>query len=86
MNIASVTRVAATVTTGSTGNIALPYDNDGYTYIVGAMCTTSTYVPVVWVSSNTNGWFITIRGSETWSPAVSQQVNIRYLVIKIKSM
>lgn len=86
MNIASVTRVAATVTTGSTGNIALPYDNDGYTYIVGAMCTTSTYVPVVWVSSSTNGWFITIRGAETWSAAANQQVNIRYLVVRIKSM
>lgn len=86
MNIASVTRVAATATTGATGNIALPYDNDGYTYIVGAMCTTSTYVPVVWVSSSTNGWFITIRGAETWSAAANQQVNIRYLVVKIKSM
>ena len=86
MNIASVTRVAATVTTGATGNIALPYDNDGYTYIVGALCTTSAYVPVVWVSSSTNGWFITIRGAETWSAAANQQVNIRYLVVKIESM
>lgn len=86
MNIESVTRVAATVTTGNSGNIALPYQNDGFTYIVGAMCTTSSYVPVVWVSSSNNTWYMTIRGSDTWSTANNQEVNIRYLVIKIKNI
>lgn len=86
MNIESVTRVAATATTGASGNIALPYNNDGFTYIVGAMCTTSSYVPVVWVSSTNNTWYMTIRGSDTWSTANNQEVNIRYLVVKIKNI
>ena len=86
MNIESVTRVAATATTGNSGNIALPYQNDGFTYIVGAMCTTSSYVPGVWVSSTNNTWYMTIRGSDTWSTANNQEVNIRYLVVKIKNI
>lgn len=85
LNIVSVTRVATSVTTGNTGNVALPYDNDGKTFIVGAISTSADYAATIWVSSQNNGWYLTFRGAGTWTTVNNQTIDIRYWVVKTKN-
>lgn len=82
LNLVSITRVATTVTTGSSGNVALPYDNDGTTFIAAVMTNSADYAASIWVSSQNNGWYLTFRGAGTWSPVVNQTIDIRYWVVK----
>lgn len=85
MNLVSITRIAISVTTGSTGNVALNYNNDGKTFVVGAMCTSADYAVTTWVSSQNNLWYLTVRGAGTWSTVNNQTIDIRYWVVKTKN-
>lgn len=84
LNIESVTRETATVTTGNTGNIALEQMNDGYTYIVGALVSGTDAFLRTWVSSINNKWYLTAVNPSSGASLNNTQLAIRYLVVKIK--
>lgn len=83
MNIKSVIRVTATVTTGATGNIPTDIINDGKHYITGCFVAGVDYVLTAWVSSTQNKWFMTARGAGTWSTVNNQEINIRYWIVEL---
>lgn len=82
MNVKSVTRVATTVTTGSTGNIATDITNDGYHFIVGAFIAVNDYACIPWVTNSSNKWFIKVRGIDSWQTVNNTQVDVRYWIVE----
>ena len=85
MNIASVTRYAATITTGGTGNIALGgVPNDGLTAVVAPYVNASDVCLRSWVSSAQNAWFLTAINPNTGATVNNTSLQIRYWVIKFK--
>lgn len=86
VNLYSVTRVAETVTTGATGNIATVYPNDGYTYIVGACVNGNQACLRTWISSVSGNWFLTAIDPNSGNTINDASLNVRYLVLRIVSM
>lgn len=85
MNIASVTRYTATITTGGTGNIALGgVPNDGLTAVVAPYVNASDVCLRLWVSSAQNAWFLTAINPNTGATVNNTSLQIRYWVIKFK--
>lgn len=85
MNIASVTRYVATITTGGTGNIALGgVPNDGLTAVVAPYVNASDVCLRLWVSSAQNAWFLTAINPNTGATVNNTSLQIRYWVIKFK--
>ena len=84
-NLSSIQRVALTETTGSTGNIALSYINDGYTYIVGAMVSGSNAYIRAWVSGVNGKWYLTAIDPNSGMTINNTSLNLRFLVVKIKT-
>lgn len=85
MNIASVTRYAATITTGGTGNIALGgVPNDGFTAVVAPYVNASDVCLRSWVSSAQNAWFLTAINPNTGATVNNTSLQVRYWVIKFK--
>ena len=85
-NLLSIQRVTKTETTGSTGNIALSYINDGYTYIVGAMVSGSNAYIRAWVSSVNGKWYLTAVDPNSGVTINNTSLNLRFLVVKIKTL
>lgn len=85
-NLLSIQRVTLTETTGSTGNIALSYTNDGYTYIVGAMVSGSNAYIRAWVSSANGKWYLTAVDPNSGVTINNTSLNLRFLVVKIKTL
>ena len=85
-NLLSIQRVTLTETTGSTGNIALSYTNDGYTYIVGAMVSGSNAYIRAWVSSVNGKWYLTAVDPNSGVTINNTSLNLRFLVVKIKTL
>ena len=85
-NLLSIQRVTLTETTGSTGNIALSYTNDGYTYIVGAMVSGSNAYIRAWVSSANGKWYFTAVDPNSGVTINNTSLNLRFLVVKIKTL
>ena len=84
-DIVSATRIADNgVTTGSSGNIALSYSNDGYTAIIAPHCSGSDAYLRAWVSSSNGLWFLTAINPNTGVTLNNQALNIRYWVVKFK--
>lgn len=83
-NLLSIQRVALTKTTDSTGNIALSYTNDGFTYIVGAMVNGSHAYIRAWVSGTK--WHLTAVAPNTGVTINNTTLEIRFLVVKIKTL
>ena len=86
LNIMSVTRISSTVTTGGTGNIALGHNNDGYTFVVAPHTSGSDAFLRAWVSNTSGQWFLTAVSPNTGVTINNTGLNIRYLLVKIKSM
>ena len=86
INISYVRRVAATVTTGNTGNIALPYSNDGYNYIIGALVSGANVALRAWVSAVNSSWYLTAIDPNTGATINNTELAIRYLVVSIKNI
>ena len=84
VNIASVTRIATTATTGSTGNIALPYSNDGRKYVVAPFALQNSYLRA-WVAQANNSWYLTAVNPNTGATINNTSLDIRYLLITLKS-
>lgn len=82
-NLKSITRVAETVTTGATGNISLPYANDGVTYIVGPHASGRNVFFRAWVSESSGNWFLTAIDPNTGATLNNTSVNLRYFAVKI---
>lgn len=70
------------MTTGSTGNIATDYANDGYTAIVAPHVAGHTAYLRAWVSAANNGWYMTAVDPNTGSTVNNTQLNIRYWLVK----
>lgn len=85
-NLLSIQRVTLTETTGSTGNIALSYINDGYTYIVGAMVSGSNAYIRAWVSSVNGKWYLTAVDPNSGVTINNTSLSLRFLVVKIKTL
>ena len=84
LNLVSITRVVASVTTGGTGNIATSYANDGYTYVIAPIVSGNSCYLRAWISANNNGWYLTAVNPNTGATINNASLNIRYLVVKIK--
>lgn len=85
-NLNTITRITATVTTGSTGNIDTGYTNDGYTYIVAPLVAGSNAYLRAWVASGNNHWYLTAVNPNSGATINSTSLNIRYLVVTIKQI
>lgn len=81
-----MTRVAETVTTGNTGNIATAYQNDGLTYIIAPLVSGTDAFLRTWIASTNGGWYFTAVNPNTGATLNNAQLAIRFLVVKIKSM
>lgn len=84
VNIESVTRITGSFTTDSTGNIALPYSNDGRHYVVAPITLNSAYLRA-WVSQSNNNWFLTAVNPNTGATINNTQLSVRYLLVILKT-
>ena len=82
-NLKSITRVTDSATTGATGNIVLPYENDGLTFIVGAHASGQDVAFRTWVASSNGNWFLTMINPNTGETINNTGVNYRYFVVKL---
>ena len=78
-----MTRIEKSVTSGSTGNIATEYDNDGKTVIVSPHLSGNTGYCRLWISATNNKWYITLVNPSTGETMPNANVNLRYYVIKL---
>jgi len=85
VNIASVTRIATTVTTGTTGNVILPYANDGKKYVVAPFALQNAFLRA-WVAQSNNQWYLTAVNPNTGATINNTSLDIRYLLITLKSI
>lgn len=81
-DIVSATRVVSTVTTGSTGNIALGYANDGLTAIVAPHASGGTAYLRAWISPASGEWFLTAVNPNTGATINNTELAIRYWVFR----
>lgn len=82
-NLKSISRVIKSGTTGGSGNLILPEENDGSTFIVGAHAYGTDAFLRVWVSSINNHWFLTAVNPNTGATINNASINFRYLVVKL---
>jgi hypothetical protein len=86
LNVVSVSRIANTVTTGSSGNIATNYVNDGRTVVFGAHVSGMNIAVKEWVSINNGGyWYLTVYDPNTGATKNNESVQIRYFVMRIRN-
>lgn len=83
VNIASITRVAVTATTGNSGNIYTPYTNDGTTAIVAPCANAQSVYIRQWLNNN-NDWMLTVIDPNTGATRNNDTFDIRYWVVKFK--
>ena len=81
MNLVTAIRRAETVTTGSTGNIALNIANDGYTAVICPFASGATATFRAWVSPSNNNYFLTAINPNTGATINNTELNIRYWVV-----
>lgn len=84
-NLKSITRVVASGTTGGSGNLILPEENDGTTFVVGAHAYGTNAFLRTWVSGTNNHWFFTAVDPNTGATINNANINYRYLVVKLYS-
>ena len=84
INLTQVYRIAVRVTTGNSGNIGLPEENDGLTYILAPFALGQNYFIKTWVAAISNTWYLTVTNPNTGATINNAIIDIRYLVIKIK--
>ena len=82
-NLVSIQRIANTATTGASGNISLPYSNDGATFIVAPHAAGNNVYYRAWVSATNNNWYLTAIDPNTGATINNASLNIRYLVLKL---
>ena len=82
-NLQSITRIAATITTGATGNFSTGVANDGQSYVFAAFVSGHNYKVDAWVSSSTNDWYLTVRDAATNATINNTAIDIRYLILRI---
>lgn len=85
VNIASVTRIIGTFTTGATGNIATGVTNDGTQYVVAPMVSGSSAFLRAWVSGTNNVWYLTAVDPNTGATINNTQLAVRYLLVRLKT-
>ena len=79
LNIYSAERVATTVTTGNTGNIATGVANDGHYCIIAPCVIGKTASLRVWVSPSNNQWYLTAIDPNTGNAITNTELQIRYI-------
>ena len=82
-NLVSIQRIADTATTGTSGNILLPYANDGVTFIVAPHSAGNNVYYRAWVSAANNNWVLTAIDPNTGATINNASLSIRYLVLKL---
>ena len=86
VNIVSIKWKDGNVTTGATGNIALDYENNGYTFIIGAYESGHSVFLRYWVAPSSNKWFLTAINPNTGNTVNNSEISIRYCVLTIDHM
>ena len=81
-DIVSAERVALTVTTGSSGNVALGHANDGLTAIVAPHASGGTAYLRAWVSPANGGWYLTAVNPNTGATINNTEIAIRFWLFK----
>ena len=82
-DIASLTKIEVTSTTGATGNIHTGYSNDGKTLIFGAYASGSNAKFDVWVSSTNGAWYLKARDADTGNVMPNTEIAVRFYVLRI---
>ena len=82
-DIASLTKIEMTVTTGSSGNIHSGYNNDGKTLVFGAYASGTNARFDIWVSNANGGWYLKARDAESGSTINNTSIALRFYVLRI---
>lgn len=86
-NVASIKRISSNVTTGVTGNIVLSEINDGYTYVISALVNGAPAAAFrIWVSTSNGHWVLTAIDPNSGNTINSTAMQLRYIVLKIRSI
>lgn len=82
-DIASLTKIERTVTTGPTGNIHSGYTNDGGTLVFGAYAAGINAKFDVWVSGVNNNWYLKARDADSGDTINNTSIALRFYVLRI---
>ena len=82
-DIASLTKIEQTVTTGSTGNIATGLQNDGKTLVFGAYASGANVRFDIWVSGVNGGWYLKARDEDSGNTINNTSIALRFYVLRI---
>ena len=82
-DIASLTKIEISVTTGNTGNIHSGYSNDGKTLVFGAYATGTNARFDIWVSGANGGWYLKARDADSGDPITNASLALRFYVLRI---
>lgn len=83
-NIDSIQRIVDQTTTGGSGNILTPYENDGYTVIIAAFAAGANVSITPFVSSTNNRWYLKVRDADTNATVNNTLIAYRYYVLRTK--
>ena len=78
----SATRIVANYTTGSTGNIQLAYENDGFTAVIAPIVSGSNAYLRAWLSMANNHWYLTAVDPNSGATVNNTQLAVRFWVLK----
>jgi len=82
-DIASLTKIEITRTTGGTGNIHTGYSNDGKTLVFGAYANGLNVRFDIWVSSTNGAWYLKARDADTGNVMPNTEIAVRFYVLRI---
>ena len=82
-DIESLTKIETTVTTGSTGNFATGFQNDGKTLVFGAYASGTNARFDIWVSGVNGQWYIKARDVESGNTINNTSIALRFFVLRI---
>ena len=82
-DIASLTKIEKTVTTGISGNIHSGYSNDGKTLVFGAYASGTNAKFDIWVSGVNNDWYLKARDADSGNTINNTSIALRFYVLRI---
>lgn len=82
-NVKSLELFAATVVTGTTGNVSCSLINDGKTIVFGGYCNGGTCVVLPFVSATNSYWYVKVRNAENMEPVANTSIELRYYIVRL---
>ena len=82
--IKSITLVTTTATTGGSGNISTPVDDDDKHIIVNPCVVGANYWVECWRNGTLNSFYLTVRDAATMSTVNSTKVTVKYWLVELE--